>query len=91
MCPPESSQFHPKITVSQTGRKNWLFCGSDAGGQTAAILFSLIATCERHKVNPFEYLRDVLTRIASQPISKLAELLPNRWKAPTTTPALHGE
>jgi hypothetical protein len=54
-------------------------CG--AGGQTAAILFSMIATCERHKVNPFEYLRDVLSRIASQPISKLADLLPEHWKA----------
>jgi transposase len=65
------------------GRKNWLFCGSDAGGTTAAILFSLIATCDRHKVNPFEYLRDVLDRIASQPISKLTELLPSQWKAAT--------
>jgi transposase len=63
------------------GRKNWMFCGSDAGGQTAAILFSMIATCERHKVNAFEYLRDVLSRIASQPISKLADLLPGQWKA----------
>jgi transposase len=63
------------------GRKNWLFCGSDAGGQTAAILFSLIATCERHKVNPFEYLRDLLDRIASQPISKLGDLLPSQWTA----------
>jgi transposase len=65
------------------GRKNWLFCGSDTGGQTAAILFSLIATCERHKVNPFEYLRDVLDRIASQPMSRLAELLPGQWKPAT--------
>jgi len=58
------------------GRKNWLFCGSDAGGHTAAVLFSLIATCQRHKVEPFTYLRDVLTRIATHPISRLAELLP---------------
>jgi hypothetical protein len=65
------------------GRKNWLFCGSDAGGTTAAILFSLIATCDRHKVNPFEYLRDVLDRIASQPMNRLGELLPGHWK-PTT-------
>ncbi len=58
------------------GRKNWLFCGSDNGGHTAAILFSLIATCQRHKVEPFNYLRDVLTRIAAQPSSRLADLLP---------------
>jgi len=62
------------------GRKAWLFCGSDNGGRTAAVLFSLIATCERHQVNPFDYLRDVLTRIASHPHNRLAELLPDRWK-----------
>jgi transposase len=62
------------------GRKNWLFCGSDNGGVTAAVLFSLITTCQRHKVNPFDYLRDVLTRIAATPISQLDLLLPNRWK-----------
>jgi len=62
------------------GRGNWLFCGSDNGGATAAILFSFIATCERHGVNPFDYLRDVLTRIAAQPVSRLPELLPQNWK-----------
>jgi len=65
------------------GRKNWLFCGSDNGGTTAAILFSLIATCQRHGINEVEYLRgDVLTRIAAHPASRLAELLPGRWCNP---------
>jgi hypothetical protein len=63
------------------GRNNWEFMGSDNGGTTAAALFSLIATCERHHVNPFEYLRDVLTRIASHPSNRLSELLPDSWKA----------
>ena len=58
------------------GRKNWPFCGSDNGGHTAAVLFSLIATCQRQKVEPFTYLRDVLTRIAAHPMSRLSELLP---------------
>jgi transposase len=62
------------------GRKNWLFCGSDNGGATAAILFSLIATCQRHHVEPFAYLRNVLTRIAAHPHHRLAELLPDQWK-----------
>jgi transposase len=62
------------------GRKNWLFCGSDNGGNTAAVLFSLIATCQRHAVDPFAYLRDVLARIAATPISALSELLPDHWK-----------
>jgi len=62
------------------GRKNWLFCGSDNGGKTAAILFSLIANCQRHHVDPFVYLKDILTRIAAHPHNSLAELLPDRWK-----------
>ena len=62
------------------GRKNWLFCGSDNGGRTAATLFSLIATCQRHQVEPMTYLRDVLTRIAAIPLSQLGTLLPNRWQ-----------
>jgi hypothetical protein len=52
------------------------YTGSDKGGRTAAILFSLIATCQRHDVEPFAYLRDVLNRIASHPHHRLAELLP---------------
>jgi transposase len=63
------------------GRKNWLFCGSDNGGSTAAVLFSLIATCQRHKVDPFAYLRDVLTRLPATPIHDLDRFLPDRWSA----------
>jgi transposase len=63
------------------GRGNWMFCGSDNGGATAAVLFSFIATCERHRLNPLDYLRDVLSRIAEQPISRLGELLPPQWTA----------
>ena len=62
------------------GRNNWMFLGSDNGGRTAAILFSFIASCQRHDVEPFAYLRDVLTRIASHPHHRLAELLPGKWK-----------
>ena len=68
------------------GRNNWTFLGSDAGGKTAAIHFSLIASCQRHEVNPFEYLKDALERIASTPISKLSDLLPSRWKPQTDMP-----
>ena len=73
------------------GRANWTFMGSDNGGTTAAILFSFIATCERHHLNPFEYLRDVLEPHRQTPISKLAELLPGRWKMEAVTePTVHG-
>lgn len=63
------------------GRKNWLFAGSDRGGRTGAILTSFTATCRRHGIDPFAYLRDVLTRIAGTPVSQLGQFLPDRWKA----------
>ena len=66
------------------GRKNWLFAGSDNGGRTAATLFSMIATCERHRVEPMAYLRDVLTRIAAMPVNDLPALLPDNWKSAST-------
>jgi transposase len=62
------------------GRKNWLFAGSDNGGRTAATLFSLIATCQRHQVEPMAYLRAVLTCIPATPVSQLPDLLPDRWQ-----------
>lgn len=61
------------------GRNNWMFCGSDNGGNTAAVLFSLMATCQRHRVDPFAYLRDVLTRFAPTSINELDQFLPDRW------------
>jgi transposase len=63
------------------GRKNWLFAGSDAGGRRAAIIYSIIATCTRHGVDPFAYLRDVLERVATHPSRGIAALFPPNWKA----------
>jgi len=65
------------------GRKNWMFYGSDKGGRTAAVLTSLIATCKRLGMDPFAYLRDLFGRIAAHPRARIAELLPDHWKAET--------
>jgi transposase len=67
-----------------TGRKNWLFTGSAAGGQTMATLFSVVSSCQRHGHDPFVYLRDVLTRLPELPKERLGELLPDRWKPAET-------
>ncbi len=63
------------------GRRNWLFAGSEEGGRTAAILFSLASTCKALKLDPFAYLRDVLDRVSTHPARRIDELLPDRWKA----------
>jgi hypothetical protein len=68
------------------GRKNWLFLGSDRGGRTAAILFSVMASCKANRVEPFAYVRDVLSRpCVEAPTgsatghSGLDALLPDAW------------
>jgi len=61
------------------GRHNWTFFGSDQGGKTAAVLRSFTASCQRAGVDPFTWLKDVLSRIATHPITRLAELLPHNW------------
>jgi transposase len=63
------------------GRKNWLFAGSDKGGQTAAILYTMTQTCRRHGIDPFVYLQDVLTRLPNSPAADLTHVVPHRWAA----------
>jgi transposase len=60
------------------GRKNWLFAGSDKGGERAAGVLSLVETAKLSGIDPEAYLRAVLTKIADHPISRIDELLP--WK-----------
>ena len=58
------------------GRKNYLFAGSDAGGERAASLYTLLGTAKLNDINPETYLRYVLERIAEHPINRIDELLP---------------
>jgi transposase len=71
------------------GRKNWLFLGNDQGGRTAAILLSFVASCKANQVEPWAYIRAMISKMseqsaaADQPLSSttLAELLPDAWLA----------
>jgi transposase len=64
------------------GRKSWLFCGSDRGGQRAAAMYGLIVTAKMNGVDPQAWLADVLARIAGHPALRLDELLPWNWRPP---------
>lgn len=63
------------------GRKAWLFCGSDRGGQRAAFMYTLIVTAKMNDVDPQAWLADVLARINDLPSNRIDELLPWNWKA----------
>lgn len=67
------------------GRKSWLFCGSDRGGERAAVMYSLIVTAKMNDVDPQAWLADVLARIAEHPVQRLDELLPWNGALPSGT------
>jgi transposase len=73
-----------KIRPAALGRKNWLFCGSDAGGERAASFYTLTGTARMNDVEPEAWLTDVIARIGSHPINRLEELLPWNWKPQAT-------
>jgi len=62
------------------GRKNYLFAGSHEAAQRSAMLYSLLGTCKLNGINPFIWLRETLRRIATHPINKIEELLPQNFK-----------
>jgi len=64
-------------------RKNFLFAGSDAGGERAAVLYTLLETAKLNGLDPEAYLRHVLERIAEHPINRLDELLPWNFARPS--------
>jgi transposase len=66
------------------GRKNWLFAGSDSGGERAALFYTLIRTARLNGVEPEAYLRDVIVRIGAHPVNRLYELLPWNFVGPAT-------
>lgn len=76
------------IRPSKLGAKNWLFVGHPDAGDRAAVIYSLVVSCQRHGHDPHAYLRDVLTRLPAMTTKDdLRPLLPAHWKPSTTAPA----
>ena len=73
-----------QIRPAAVGRKNWLFCGSDSGGERTAGFYTLVRTARLNGVEPEAWLTDVIARIGAHPINRLAELLPWNWQPPAT-------
>lgn len=82
----DNNQAERAMRPVAIGRKNWLFVGSPIAGQRAATLMSLIATCKNNAVEPWAYLKDILTRLATRPTGDdLQSLLPDRWLSANPT------
>jgi len=68
------------------GKKNRLFKGEAGAGQRGAILYSIIETCRRRKIDPYAYLRDVLTRLPAVTTGPIAAITPANWIRPANRP-----
>ena len=78
----DSNRVERSIRGWKLGAKNWLFLGSEDGGRWGALIFSLIETCKLHRINPEAYLKDVLVRISTTPVSQIQSLMPRCWRPP---------
>ena len=80
------------IRPTAIGKKNWLFIGDANAGEISAIHFTIIEACRSRQIDPWEYLRDVLTRLPSMKTSQISEVMPEAWgkarkeKAPPSSP-----
>ena len=78
--PLDNNRTEHALRQQVIGRLNWLFVGSERGGDTAAVLYTLVATCKRLRIDPFAYLRDVFDRLPKDTSEEsLQNLLPDRW------------
>ena len=78
--PADNNWVENQIRPIAVGRSNWLFAGSLRAGQRAAAVMSLLHSAKLNGLEPYAYLKDVLTRLPTQPAGRIEELLPHRWQ-----------
>lgn len=77
----DNNEVENSIRPTAVGKKNWLFIGAGEAGERSAILFTVVEACRRYGINPFEYLRDVFTRMPGMRANEYAKLTPAAWAA----------
>lgn len=70
------------IRPTALGKKNWLFIGEAEAGDRSAIIYTVIESCRRRSLDPYAYLKDVLTRLPQMTIQRVPEVLPSSWGKP---------
>ena len=78
--PIDTNHLERALRVIPMGRRSWLFCWTEFGARQVGIIQSLIVTCRLHQIDPYDYLVDVLQRVAEHPADRVHELTPRVWK-----------
>lgn len=77
--PLDTNHLERALRAIPMGRKNWNFCWTELGAKHVGIVQSLIVTCRLHRLDPYDYLVDVLQRVGEQPATRVHELTPRNW------------
>jgi hypothetical protein len=74
-----SNLIENAIRPSALGKKNWLFVGHPEAGERSAVIYTLLGSCRRHGLNPFDYLKDLFTRLPAAKIREVGQFTPAAW------------
>ncbi len=75
----DTNLLENSIRPSALGKKNWLFIGHPEAGERSAVIYTLLGSCRRHGINPFDYLKDLFTRLPAAKITQIKEFTPAAW------------
>jgi len=75
----DTNSIENSIRPSALGKKNWLFIGHPEAGERSAVIYTLLGSCRRHGINPFDYLKDLFTRLPAAKITQIKEFTPSAW------------
>jgi len=67
------------IRPSALGKRNWLFIGHPEAGERSAVIYTLLGSCRRQGINPFDYLKDLFTRLPAAKITEIKRFTPSEW------------
>ena len=75
----DSNLVENSIRPSALGKKNFLFIGHPEAGERSAVIYTLLGSCRRHSINPFDYLKDLFTRLSAAKITEIGQFTPAAW------------
>jgi hypothetical protein len=75
----DNNKIENSIRPSALGKRNWLFVGHPEAGERSAVIYTLLGSCRRHGINPFDYLKDLFTRLPAAKITQIKQFMPSAW------------
>jgi hypothetical protein len=75
----DNNLIENSIRPSALGKRNWMFIGHPEAGERSAVIYTLLGSCRRHGINPFDYLKDLFMQLPSAKITQIKEFTPAMW------------